>query len=63
MGNGLVDPFGREISYLRVSVTDRCDLRCFYCMPEHFNDYTVPDHWLSFEEIERVTAAFAALGV
>ncbi len=51
MGNGLIDPFEREISYLRVSVTDRCDLRCFYCMPERFNDYAVPDHWLSFAEI------------
>ncbi|MDD5395114.1 MAG: GTP 3',8-cyclase MoaA [Thiothrix sp.] len=63
MGKGLVDPFGRTISYLRVSVTDRCDLRCFYCMPEHFHDYTVPDNWLTFDEIERVTGAFATLGV
>lgn len=59
----LVDPFGRTISYLRVSVTDRCDLRCFYCMPETFNDYEVPDNWLTFDEIERVVSAFSALGV
>lgn len=63
MGKGLVDPFGRTISYLRVSVTDRCDLRCFYCMPEAFNNYEVPDNWLTFEEIGRVVNAFAALGV
>lgn len=63
MGKGLVDPFGRTISYLRVSVTDRCDLRCFYCMPEAFNSYEVPDNWLTFSEIERVVNAFAALGV
>lgn len=63
MDKGLVDPFGRTISYLRVSVTDRCDLRCFYCMPEAFNNYEVPDNWLTFDEIERVVSAFAALGV
>lgn len=63
MGKGLVDAFGRTISYLRVSVTDRCDLRCFYCMPEAFNDYEVPDNWLTFAETERVVGAFAALGV
>ncbi|MEZ5453755.1 MAG: GTP 3',8-cyclase MoaA [Thiothrix sp.] len=63
MGKGLVDPFGRTISYLRVSVTDRCDLRCFYCMPEAFNGYEVPENWLTFAEIERVVNAFAVLGV
>ncbi|MBU0654812.1 MAG: GTP 3',8-cyclase MoaA [Gammaproteobacteria bacterium] len=63
MDKGLVDPFGRTISYLRVSVTDRCDLRCFYCMPEAFNNYEVPDNWLTFAEIERVVNAFSALGV
>ena len=52
MDKGLVDPFGRTISYLRVSVTDRCDLRCFYCMPEAFNSYEIPDNWLTFNEIE-----------
>lgn len=63
MGKGLVDPFGRSISYLRLSVTDRCDLRCFYCMPEAIDTYEVPDNWLTFDEIERVAGAFAALGV
>jgi cyclic pyranopterin phosphate synthase len=59
----LVDSFGRRIEYLRVSVTDRCNLRCFYCLPEDFRDFTEPEHWLGFEEIERVVAAFARLGV
>ena len=59
---GLVDPFGRTIEYVRVSVTDRCDLRCFYCMPEGFRDFEVPEHWLTFDEIERVMAAFGRLG-
>ena len=59
----LVDPFGRKIEYLRLSVTDRCDLRCFYCIPQQFNGFEEPEHWLSFDEIERVIAAFADLGV
>ena len=59
----LVDPFGRQISYVRLSVTDRCDLRCFYCMPRDFKDFEVPEHWLSFDEIERVIRAFGELGV
>ena len=61
--NALVDPFGRRIEYVRLSVTDRCNLRCFYCLPRHFKDFEQPDHWLSFDEIERVIAAFAELGV
>lgn len=63
MGGGLIDPFGRRIDYLRLSVTDRCNLRCFYCLPKGFRDFQEPGHWLSFAEIERVVAAFAALGV
>ncbi|WP_018936970.1 GTP 3',8-cyclase MoaA [Thioalkalivibrio sp. ALJ24] len=59
---GLTDPFGRKIEYVRVSVTDRCDLRCFYCMPEGFRDFEVPEHWLTFDEVERVMAAFGRLG-
>lgn len=60
--NGLTDPFGRRIEYVRVSVTDRCDLRCFYCMPRGFRDFEEPDDWLTFDEIERVMAAFSRLG-
>ena len=59
----LTDPFGRRIDYLRLSVTDRCDLRCGYCLPKGFKGFEEPAHWLTFEEIERVVAAFTALGV
>lgn len=62
MSTTLTDSFGRRIEYLRLSVTDRCDLRCFYCMPDGFKDFETPEHWLSFEEIERVVRAFATLG-
>ena len=59
----LIDPFNRTIEYIRLSVTDRCDLRCFYCLPEDYRDFTEPEEWLTFEEIERVIGAFATLGV
>jgi len=59
----LIDPFGRRIEYLRLSVTDKCNLRCFYCMPKGFKDFEQPDHWLTFDEIERVIKAFTELGV
>jgi len=62
-GNGLTDNFGRAIRYLRVGVTDRCDLRCTYCMPKGFKGLEEPSDWLTFEEIERVVGAFARLGV
>ncbi len=58
----LTDPFGRTIDYLRISVTDRCDLRCHYCMPQGFSDFEAAEHWLSFDELERVVRAFAQLG-
>lgn len=58
----LQDRFGRRIDYLRISVTDRCDMRCSYCMPQGFRDYEEPQDWLTFAEIERVVAAFARLG-
>src|SRR3569832_2425612 len=60
---GLVDQFGRRIDYVRLSVTDRCDLRCSYCMPEGFKGFEDPEHWLNFDEIERLIGAFARLGV
>ncbi|WP_439576504.1 GTP 3',8-cyclase MoaA [Elioraea sp.] len=56
------DPFGREITYLRVSVTDRCDLRCVYCMAEEMT-FLPKAELLTLEELERVTAAFIRLGV
>lgn len=61
--SNLVDPFGRTIDYLRLSVTDRCDLRCFYCMPEGFNDFEVPEHWLTADEIERLLGVMAGMGL
>jgi cyclic pyranopterin phosphate synthase len=59
----LADSFGRRIEYVRLSVTDRCDLRCQYCLPEDFQDFDPPESWLTFGEIERVMRAFTELGV
>ncbi|HSD35064.1 MAG TPA: radical SAM protein, partial [Alphaproteobacteria bacterium] len=56
------DPFGREITYLRVSVTDRCDFRCAYCMAEDMT-FLPKSEILSLEELDRVCSAFVALGV
>ena len=61
--NALVDRFGRRIEYLRLSVTDRCDLRCAYCIPEGFKGFEEPEHWLTFDEIERLMGLFAGLGL
>ncbi|HEU4379271.1 MAG TPA: GTP 3',8-cyclase MoaA [Hyphomicrobiaceae bacterium] len=58
----MIDPFGRHVTYLRVSVTDRCDLRCTYCMAEHMTFLPKKD-LLSLEELDRVCSAFVAKGV
>jgi len=58
----LVDPFGREITYLRVSVTDRCDFRCVYCMSENMAFLPKAD-LLSLEELDRLCSAFITRGV
>jgi cyclic pyranopterin phosphate synthase len=58
----LIDPFGRDISYLRVSVTDRCDFRCTYCMSEHMTFLPKRD-LLSLEELDRLCSLFVARGV
>src|SRR3954469_5448435 len=58
----LVDRFGRSITYLRVSVTDRCDFRCSYCMSEHMTFLPKKD-LLSLEELDRLCSAFVAKGV
>jgi GTP 3',8-cyclase len=58
----LVDPFGRPISYLRVSVTDRCDLRCVYCMAEDMT-FLPKAEVLTLEELDRLCGAFIGLGV
>lgn len=61
--NQLIDPQGRRIDYLRVSVTDRCNYRCTYCMPEDGVDHAARADVLSFEEIAGLVGAFAELGV
>ncbi len=58
----MIDPFGRPISYLRVSVTDRCDFRCVYCMSEHMT-FLPKREMLTLEELERACAAFIRKGV
>jgi cyclic pyranopterin phosphate synthase len=63
MSATLIDSFGRRIEYVRLSVTDKCNLRCFYCLPRRFRDFAEPAHWMSFDEIERVMRAFGELGV
>ncbi|HMV67208.1 MAG TPA: GTP 3',8-cyclase MoaA [Myxococcota bacterium] len=59
----LIDPFGRVHTYLRVSVTDRCNYRCTYCMPEEGLAWMPRAEVLSFEEIARIVGVFASLGV
>jgi len=58
----MVDPFGRAVTYLRVSVTDRCDFRCTYCMAEHMTFLPKKD-LLTLEELNRLCSAFIAKGV
>ena len=58
----LTDGFGRKVTYLRVSVTDRCDLRCVYCMAEHMR-FLPKAEVLSLEELDRVASVFVGLGV
>ena len=62
MSANLIDPFGRHVSYLRVSVTDRCDFRCVYCMAENMNFLPRQD-LLTLEELDRVCSAFITRGV
>ncbi len=59
----MVDTFGRLHDNLRISVTDRCNIRCFYCMPEEDVKYAPREEILSFEEIERVVRVAVSLGV
>ena len=60
--HGMIDTFGRHVTYLRVSVTDRCDFRCVYCMSEKMTFLPKPDV-LSLEELDRLCSAFVAKGV
>lgn len=61
-GAPLIDPFGRHVTYLRVSVTDRCDFRCIYCMAETMT-FLPREDLLTLEEIDRLASAFVATGV
>ncbi|MCG6203059.1 GTP 3',8-cyclase MoaA [Rhodopseudomonas sp. HC1] len=61
-GSAMTDPFGRTISYLRVSITDRCDFRCVYCMSEDMTFLPRAD-LLTLEELDRLCSAFIARGV
>src|SRR3954468_22760008 len=58
----VIDPFGRGISYVRVSVTDRCDFRCVYCMAEDMT-FLPKAELLTLEELDRLCTAFVRLGV
>ena len=60
---GLSDSFQRPINYLRISVTDRCNLRCQYCMPEGGVDLMAHDEVLTYEEIIAIVRAAAELGI
>jgi cyclic pyranopterin phosphate synthase len=58
----LIDPFARAISYLRVSVTDRCDFRCVYCMSENMT-FLPKKELLTLEELDRMCSTFIRMGV
>ncbi len=61
--NQLTDSFGRTMRYLRLSVTDRCNLRCFYCMPHEGIDFLPRNQLLTYEELLRLTSLLAAMGI
>lgn len=62
MNTQLIDKFGRKVNYLRISVTDRCDFRCIYCMDEKMR-FLARDQILTLEEIEQISRTFVHLGV
>lgn len=61
--SAMVDSFGRRVEYLRISVTDKCNLRCVYCMPEEGLPWLKRDQLLSYEEIHRIVRTMAPLGL
>jgi len=63
MQRRLIDRFGRVHDYLRISVTDKCNLRCVYCMPEEGMEFAPDERTLTFEEIYEVVRVLAGLGV
>lgn len=63
MKNELLDRYGRKLDYLRLSVTDRCNFRCYYCMPEEGIDFVQRKDLLTYEELDYLTGIFVDLGV
>lgn len=63
MHKKLIDKYGRELNYLRLSVTDRCNFRCYYCMPEEGIDFVQRKDLLTYEELEYLTRIFCEMGV
>ncbi|MBW1877341.1 MAG: GTP 3',8-cyclase MoaA [Deltaproteobacteria bacterium] len=63
LGGPLIDPYGRAHTNLRVSVTDRCNYRCLYCLPAEGMEWMPKEHLLTFEEVARGVALFARMGV
>lgn len=63
MNTKLVDQYGRQLNYLRLSVTDRCNFRCYYCMPEEGIDFAARKELLSFDELFLLSSIFCRLGV
>jgi molybdenum cofactor biosynthesis protein A len=63
MKKTLIDPYGRQLNYLRLSVTDRCNFRCYYCMPEEGMNFVDRKDLLSYEEMEQLTRIFVGLGI
>jgi len=61
--NQLIDSFGRNIDYLRLSVTDKCNLRCFYCLPRGTKGFDSRANWLTLQETTRIVRCFSELGV
>ena len=61
--NRLIDSFGRQINYVRLAVTDRCNLRCQYCMPAHGIEIVPRDHLLTYKEMYRIIRVLTELGV
>ena len=63
VGEKIYDNHGREINYVRLAVTDRCNLRCFYCMPEEGIKYVAREELLSYEEMYRLLSILSSMGV
>jgi molybdenum cofactor biosynthesis enzyme MoaA len=61
--NLLIDKYGRQLNYLRLSVTDRCNFRCYYCMPEEGIDFARREDLMTFDEMLSISTIFCNLGI